>query len=59
MDLRLNLEASGSEYDTGKEDRGKPARVQDANVKVPSGLEGGHAMQGEESGGGHQVVSGK
>ena len=59
MDLRRKLEAGGSEGGTGKEAHGKPTRAQDADAKVPSGLEGGHEMQGEESGGGHQVVSGK
>ena len=50
MDLRLNLEAGGSEGNTGKESHGKPERVQDTEAKVPIGLEGGNEVQGEENG---------
>ena len=47
-----NLEAGGSENGTGKEAHGKPVRAQDGDATVPSSLEGGQEMQGEESGGG-------
>ena len=52
MDLICNLEAGRSEDVTGKEAQGKPARAQYGDVMVPSILEGGQEMQGEEIGGG-------
>ena len=58
MHLKDNLQAGVSEGETGKEAHGKPARVQGIYVKVPSGLEGGQYMQGEESGGGGRIISG-
>ena len=59
MDLRRNLESGGSEDGTGKEYHGKLTRVQDGKVTVPSILEGGQEMQGEESGVGDRSISGE
>ena len=59
MDLICNLEAGRSEDVTGKEAQGKPARAQYGDVMVPSILEGGQEMQGEESGVGDRSISGE
>ena len=59
MNLRRNLETDGSEDGTGKEAHGKPTISQDSDTKVPSRLEGGQDMQGEENGGGDRLISTK
>ena len=52
MDIRFNLEAGIPEDGTGADMHGKPVGSQDSNKIFPSSTEGGHDMQGRESGGG-------
>ena len=59
LDIRYNLEAGRSEGVTGKEANGKPARAQDTDTKVPSGIEEVQEMQVVESGGGGRDLSGE
>ena len=59
MDIRHNLEAGGSAGGTGKETHGEPGRTKDADVKVPSCLEGGQEIQGEKRGEGDRFIGGK
>ena len=59
MDLRRNLEDGVSEGGTGKESHGKQGITQDADANFPSGLEGGHEIQGENIGRGDLVISGE
>ena len=51
VDLRRNLEASGSEGGTRADTHVKPASAQDGDGTITSSTDSGQKMQGEESGG--------